>query len=1736
MERSGRLELSLKSEEPILGGGRLLTAPSSEWYQYPYQKDDPNDPERYITFHEINEAAEKHNVPSIPIDDLGVQLGDSSSREMFALGSGSTSQVIQHVTGEDTKHIVPPNTTVAVKFFRAQNENDDVTQDSEVKREVYKAILSEIHTAFRTSLRGHPNLAQPLFVGWLKGNQFPVLAMQLGDHGSLDLIIRTANSSLSATEKRHITFDVALGLQAIHRAGLAHGDLKPDNILVMTHNDPSRQLIAKLSDFGGSFQLTGQQLSRPAHITPMWCAPEVINHDPGIDWQKADVYSLGLVMGSLWAADYGKLMQKLGRRSSCFLSRPNQEDEEEDWLWAVKSSPNGCVDVLKQALEYTFLDGFPLEKADNAELLEILTPTLHRYFWRRPNTGDLLKSLRDFEGETGRNILEEDEVAANGHLTGKDVTADTKSKHTREDDLKFREITFEQCSFATEDFGSLLNHWDSSQDTDIPPRALSHDELFDNLRRAMMRLTPPKFFQSPGCLARPGAQARLARLSWELAMCHYFGKGTSSNLDIALRWMRISALCGSRKAMHITSLMATETTTQSRFPIRLCLSLLALSGSDLALERLSIDWPDLFKIIREIIRERYLAYQMVKEQQGDAIYLHTLEPYRNLSHPSGSLVTIQQAMETGAIDEIEQILDGSLMVEDLNRLLPDLLHWLVYLTDAEASALATPAFERGARLDALRKCESPFIGAKPVMDTVYSPISSAIIHGKPQLALAIFCLHIESDTPIIDFPTALFLSFRYLQPQVGEILLGLLQSNPSMCRNDTMPWIFKEAHLHSLRSLAISWIHKEAPLNELLTYTMYDDDLTELERRAINGSDFDDRYKSCLKVLLESGADPTEGISIKNPLYNAIIHDDLVSLQLFIRHIQSHQSPNFSLLDHLQHTKKLGSENIENPALLCCIAFNSIRCFEFLIKEFPTLMFSSVDDHGHTPLRYACSHPQGASFVKLLLENGADTTAVDLSLGVYSVLFAALADGYLETANLIADRCSAQDLDQWMSINDDGTSMFVYILFRSRDIKSTGGVQWFIDRGGAHFYGPDYIPVWYTLFAEPRPTRQSDRAHTELLRVLLSHEMFSDKLNTERRGGMALIHFLVKNGYVEAVRLLLEWKADINVEMTIGDDTQRITALDLAYISLRGEEYPPGVMAGGRFEMERWVEDIHLIIRLLRAAGGKNALMGDQQTQLLESIQSKMSTGELNTHNLMFTKHREYRGHWPRPLPSGESSDPVQKFIETQLAKTGIAKDQLDLFVDNYEHDLQEAKRLSLIERTGIKQDNSKSSNDPSKRAPMLHKTWRLPPGWGFVAALGLIHMEFYVNLETGEMSDQKPELYCGEHDERSPYDRKGKGKATATSNDRGDELPMILIVALPPDSPLVPIFREVTGQSESVTDDRPFNKNGYSAFGLCNSADTVKDFNRTFNGMTLARMVIHKVMTRASVECDIVPGSRSFIDLTRDIARKSWDGLPPRAEVLIGEILEDAFAGKNSIDKVKDFVKATGMVDKEDYLGSTPYQLVNLGRPLHDAIFRDDMEAFGKAIEKVVEKGELESENWEGQTPLELAIFLDHVDMASILLAHGAKIPDKLILTTGLPALHYTAIRGNMEMTKLLLDSGIDPNSPSPEGTVPLQLCFGFNPEMALLLMENGADFELAHRIYLLSEMTKLHEDSWENVTEPMSEADPNGNDTEKDPITYDEARQSDAGASSAILDSRTAEDDRDMLAHEPRNNMIAT
>jgi hypothetical protein len=71
------------------------------------------------------------------------------------------------------------------------------------------------------------------------------------------------------------------------------------------------------------------------------------------------------------------------------------------------------------------------------------------------------------------------------------------------------------------------------------------------------------------------------------------------------------------------------------------------------------------------------------------------------------------------------------------------------------------------------------------------------------------------------------------------------------------------------------------------------------------------------------------------------------------------------------------------------------------------------------------------------------------------------------------------------------------------------------------------------------------------------------------------------------------------------------------------------------------------------------------------------------------------------------------------------------------------------------------------------------------------------------------------------------------------------------------------------------------------------------------------------------------------------------------------------------------------------------------------------------------------GETPLDRAVIMHDVPMATLLLAHGANADHPL--EAGLPALHRAAIRGHAEIVRLLLAHRANPLARDPPGRSPL-------------------------------------------------------------------------------------------------------
>ncbi|KAJ0036002.1 hypothetical protein Pint_24594 [Pistacia integerrima] len=95
---------------------------------------------------------------------------------------------------------------------------------------------------------------------------------------------------LSESESKSIITQLLQAISHMHKLGIVHRDIKPDNILFSSGN------IVKISDFGSAefFNNESEELMRGVVGTPYYVAPEVV---AGRDYnEKVDIWSAGVVL------------------------------------------------------------------------------------------------------------------------------------------------------------------------------------------------------------------------------------------------------------------------------------------------------------------------------------------------------------------------------------------------------------------------------------------------------------------------------------------------------------------------------------------------------------------------------------------------------------------------------------------------------------------------------------------------------------------------------------------------------------------------------------------------------------------------------------------------------------------------------------------------------------------------------------------------------------------------------------------------------------------------------------------------------------------------------------------------------------------------------------------------------------------------------------------------------------------------------------------------------------------------------------------------------------------------------------------------------------------------------------------------------------------------------------------------------------------------------------------------
>jgi eukaryotic-like serine/threonine-protein kinase len=187
-----------------------------------------------------------------------------------------------------------PRRRVAVKVLRSES----------LDRQSRKQFVAEANLMARLS--SHPAIAT-IYTAGVSESDEPYLVMEFCSGGSLGMRFREA--PLNIAELLVVGVRVASALEAAHRKGVVHRDVKPANILINDYGAPV------LSDFGISIgkdigdetttvignlrtTSTGSAETASSGFSIPWAPPEVFADDPISD-EGSDIFSLGATLFSL---------------------------------------------------------------------------------------------------------------------------------------------------------------------------------------------------------------------------------------------------------------------------------------------------------------------------------------------------------------------------------------------------------------------------------------------------------------------------------------------------------------------------------------------------------------------------------------------------------------------------------------------------------------------------------------------------------------------------------------------------------------------------------------------------------------------------------------------------------------------------------------------------------------------------------------------------------------------------------------------------------------------------------------------------------------------------------------------------------------------------------------------------------------------------------------------------------------------------------------------------------------------------------------------------------------------------------------------------------------------------------------------------------------------------------------------------------------------------------------------
>ncbi|KAI9759778.1 MAG: hypothetical protein M4579_002077 [Chaenotheca gracillima] len=1127
-----------------------------------------------VDFLAVLSLVQEYDVEQIELEiNTGSHPNDRQGKDTYvsySLGGGVTSFLELHSLREDINvngSLYKAGNVVALKrSFVGQ-----FLDDTGVSHRQYEFIQRELNVLCHPRLRSHENICDILFVGWEDHTPSPVLGLELGEYGTLKDFLFCHNLKEYGQMATHLVLDVAIGLEALHREEIVHGDVKTGNILVFHH--PDRRVVAKLTDFADSMSTTDGRPWAPVGGTHAWRAPECYENLE-YDRKATDVYSFGLcALAVLAQGIWVKSVNSKGV-GDCFLVRnpqfegkSNNEVVNETKAW--KRDPSDMI--LNLALNW-------VEVGKNDDFSgEVAASIIHMTLLQDPSSRQQMSSVVK---EIFRPIARKFDTVSHKTL---------RNRHPffKKRILEAAEKVATPALNLT--FPSITNILNNSAE-------LRKADLLATLHEA----SNPKL---PDQLSKYSAY-RALKAAAQVAEAYAINFGTQRNFLTAAKWLAVSA-----RAFNLDHMLYFSVIDDA----------LNYASADAPNALLRLTWlitataggcTEAGKILRDLNSDAFNLAQRMTDQSGGILRL-SRDPERafeakvgeieddNLSinhqflplgytilHYAvafGHMEAVEELIQNGAdVNAIDWLGSGPLLlaaqggksrivelllshgadptVESAAGITP--LHALVYFKDEEVEILAERMIKDPLQLTVISKSQGAVGLQNPWVVLEGTPLQWAARKGSEKLFKVLLGKHVGYQTSCLDLLEVIEILASTHQASLLELIIPRVAE--------------LQDRTHGLGSEELD--------NLLYSCTKR---TTDLELMMLHRKKYEDAKTMTINVLLNAGADPFRGRTGGKILQDVVIGDDLETLQQILDWGKDKGIEPQSVLND---TTRFEGRDAFQRSIYC----GSWRIFRFLADN-DYVNTSFVSERGINAMHAAALRGE-IRYIEVLLELGFDTYARSLNgmTPFESALYSRNFD--VATRLLQSDACERKDL--FATPNSEGNLLFGSVvaagLTNYRHAVDMTTIA-YLERFGSfsqvnNFHkGTTILELVAGLWPSVRPDYQEfDRS---LLEWLLERAP-PDIINMRGGQGLAPLHWMVLRGNSDAIATMLQNDhCDVNIEVAAPTPDAEAplsvpghTALNIAYEDRHN--VPEFVRNGGERELRQWGLRIEAIIKLLKDAGG----------------------------------------------------------------------------------------------------------------------------------------------------------------------------------------------------------------------------------------------------------------------------------------------------------------------------------------------------------------------------------------------------------------------------------------------------------------------------------------------------------------------------------------------------------------------